>query len=107
MRAEPDVDVALLEQVAAQQGRVVLDDVAGEATIAGVLMTTRALGIDAQGDVAAKVRSLRIDVEKDATLVAPEAFLRVRPGEVEVYGVRVLTRAREVAKILAAMIKLN
>jgi hypothetical protein len=35
------------------------------------------------------------------------AFVQVKDDEAEVYGTRVITRAREVAKILARMISLN
>jgi hypothetical protein len=45
--------------------------------------------------------------EGRAVLRSPGAFVMVAPGEVEVFANRVLTRAREVAKTLAAMIKFN
>jgi len=75
--------------------------------IIGVLQTQRALTIDRQGVVEAAVNKLRLTAHHEMLLSAPRTFLRLKAGEVEVYGDRVITRAREIAKTLARMISLN
>ena len=53
------------------------------------------------------MKALEIDAEEQVLFKVPGAFFRAKAREVEVYGERVITRARNLAKILAAMIKLN
>jgi hypothetical protein len=55
------------------------------------------------------VRAPRVVVEaaSEALVKTPWSFLRLNQSEVEIAGVKVLTRAREVAKILARVISLN
>ncbi|MDY7231167.1 hypothetical protein [Hyalangium rubrum] len=103
---DASVDPALLDEALASGARVVVD---GSETpiIAGLLATQRALPIDRQGAVNARVRSFSVTAEEKALLRVPGAFLQIMPAEVELYADRVLTRAREMAKILATLIKLN
>lgn len=103
---DPAVDPALLEEALASGARVVIDG-AGAPCVAGVLLSARPLTIDRAGDVAASVRRLAVRVADEALLATPRAFVRVAGEEVELFGNRVLARAREVAKILGRLIALN
>jgi hypothetical protein len=106
LEAAPDVDPALLLEVAAREGRVLVD--AGPpALIAGVLQTSRSLSIDRDGHVAAEVKSLRIKAIDEVVLRTEAAFVRVRDSDVELVGRKVVMRARTIAKILGRMIALN
>ena len=107
--ADDDVDPALLREVSARGGRVMLEVVGPDQSplIAGVLQVRRALEIDADGDVVAELRSLRLRATKELLLTTGRAMLWVKTEDVELYGKEVLTRAREVAKILGRMITLN
>jgi hypothetical protein len=106
MVADPSVDPALIEE-AMQRGARVLVDQSGEPCIVGVIATQRSVVIDSEGRVDAKVRSFSVDAREEVLLKVPGAFMRAVGREVEVYGDRVLTRARDLAKIMSAMIKLN
>lgn len=103
---DPSVDPELLDE-AHQIGARVLVDASGEPVIVGVVATRRAVTIDPEGRVDASVRSFRVSADDEVLLRSPGAFFRAKARRAEVYGERVLTRARDVAKILAAMIKLN
>ncbi len=103
---DPAVDPALLEQAMASGARVVVELGAAPA-IVGALVVARPLSIDRHGDVEARVRRLRLTAVDEVLLRTGGAFARLKGGELELYGDRVLTRAREVARILGRMIKLN
>lgn len=104
--AERCVDPALLDD-ALQRGARVLVENGEDPVIVGVVATQRALVIDVQGSVDAEVERFKISARHEVLLKTPGAFLRARRRELEVYGDKVLTRGRELAKILAAMIELN
>ena len=55
----------------------------------------------------AKVRTFELRATKDFLLTTGRAMLRADGEDLELYGREVLTRAREVAKILGRMITLN
>ena len=103
----PDVDRALLREVVARKGRVLIEIVDGEPRIAGVLQTRRGLEVDQNGDVLAELRSLRVKVTEEIQLSTARAFIALKRDDIEIYGKEVLTRAREVAKILGRLISLN
>lgn len=107
-RAEVDssVDPVLLKDVARRGARVLLE-AGSPLRIVGVLQTQRALTVDRSGDVKADVRSLEVNASESILLRTTGAFVRAKAREVEVYGDRVLTRARDLARTLSAMIKLN
>ena len=108
VEAAPDVDPALLAEVVARGGRVLLEASPDEAPrVAGVLQVRRALELDEHGDVRAKVRTFELRATKDFLLTTGRAMLRADGEDLELYGREVLTRAREVAKILGRMITLN
>ncbi|AKF86414.1 hypothetical protein MFUL124B02_26410 [Myxococcus fulvus 124B02] len=107
LQVDPAVDPALLEEALASGARVIVDGSDEAPLIAGLLTTQRALHLDRQGAVNARVRSFSVTAEEKALLRVPGAFLQVTATEVELYADRVITRAREVAKVLATLIKLN
>lgn len=106
LAVDPSVDPALLEEARELGARVVVD-ASAEPVIVGVLSTRRAVTIDREGCVHAEVERFEIDAREEVLLKTPRAYIRAKAQDVEVYGGQVLTRAREVAKVLAAMIKLN
>lgn len=103
---EPSVDPALVRE-AMEEGARVLVEGSEPPVVVGVVQTSRALRVDRQGAVKAEVERFFIHARLGATLKTSAAFLRVKGSEAELYGHRVITRAREVAKILARMISLN
>jgi len=102
---DPAVDPALLDDAISSGARVIVDS--ETTSIVGVVTTRRGVEIDRDDRVKARVRSFEIDAKEEVLLKVPGAFVRALGHEVEIYGDRVLTRARNMAKILAAMIKLN
>lgn len=104
---DPGVDPALIAESFARQQRVVIDTTVEPPAIVGVLSTQRALTIDREGNVDAEVQDFRVHARGEVVLKTASAFVRATASEVELYGERVVTRARTLAKILAAMIKLN
>ena len=103
---DPSVDPALVQEAIASGACVVLDG-AGDLAIVGALATARAVPIDRQGCVRVEVERFEVTAEDTALLRTGSAFLRVKGDEVEVFGRRVVTRARELARILARAIQLN
>lgn len=103
---DASVDEALIEAARVAGARVVLE--LGEAPlIVGALQTARAVTVGRDGDVAVDARAFTVTATEKVVMRAPGAFVMVSAGEVEVFANRVLTRAREVARTLAAMIKFN
>ncbi|AGC48151.1 hypothetical protein MYSTI_06878 [Myxococcus stipitatus DSM 14675] len=106
LSVDPSVDPALLEEALASGARVIVDAVEAP-VIVGLLTTQRALQVDRQGRVDARVRGFSVVADEKVLLRVPGSFVQVTSTEVELYANRVLTRAREVAKVLATLIKLN
>jgi hypothetical protein len=106
-QCDPSVDPTLLDEACVNGARVVLDTSAGAPVIVGTLAVSRSLTVSREGDVDAKVRSLKIAAETEALVQTPHAFLRLQGDEVELSGGRVLTRARELLKLLGRMVKVN
>lgn len=100
------VDPALIDDAIGTGAPVVIDN-GTEPRIAGVLLTSRPLTIDRDGSVLAKVKRLVVEAEEEALFKTSRAFVQVTAREVELYGVRVAARARDVVKLLGAMVKLN
>jgi hypothetical protein len=103
---DASVDPALMRQALEEGARVLVEN-SGTLTVVGVVQTARSLRVDRQGVVDAVVERFSLQARLGATLQTSSAFMRVKGSEVELYGTRVLTRAREVAKVLARMISLN
>jgi hypothetical protein len=104
---DDSVDPALLDEAARCGSRVVIETSEDGPTIVGTLTTSRAVRIDGEGAVDVKLKSFRVTVEDEVLLRTEGAFARVSGGQIELYGQQILTRAREIARILARMIKLN
>lgn len=103
---DASVDPALLDDAAAQGARVLLD--AGEdLVIVGVVLTARPVSHARDGSVTVRAPRVVVEAASEALVKTPWSFLRLNQSEVEIAGVKVLTRAREVAKILARVISLN
>lgn len=104
---EDGVDPALLALCREQSRRVVILAEGEQLMIVGTLQVRRALDIDTQGRVDADVESFKVKAKADVTLQTAAAFIQIKAEQVELFGERVLTRARGVAKTLARMISLN
>jgi hypothetical protein len=106
MPIDASVDPALIREACASGARVLVDQTASP-VIVGVVATRRSLSIERDGSVAARVERFEVDAKREIVLKTPGAFVRAMPHEVELYGERVVTRARNLVKLLAAMIKIN
>jgi hypothetical protein len=103
---DPSVDPALVREALADGARVLVE-ARPSPVLVGVVQTSRALRVDRGGKVDATVERFSVQAHQGATLKTAAAFVQVKGSQVELYGERILTRAREVAKILAKMINLN
>jgi hypothetical protein len=103
---DPSVDPALVAEAIASGARVVVED-GPEPLVVGALATARAVEVSREGEVRADVRRFVVTAEEEATLRTASAFLQVKGDEVELYARRLLSRARELARILARAIQLN
>jgi hypothetical protein len=102
---DPSVDPAVIRAAIGSGARVVLERTP-ELAIVGTLQTSQTLTVDRNGKLEATLEEIKLTAKK-TLLRVPGAFVELKPEEVEVFGNRVLTRARRVAKTLAAMIELN
>jgi hypothetical protein len=105
LTAGPTLDPALLRE--APSGSPVVVDASAEPVIAGLLVTSRSLKVNPDNTVDAQVRRFRVTAEDEVVVRTPGAFLQLLTNDVELYGNRVVSRARELIKILGRMIKLN
>ncbi|MFY1829225.1 hypothetical protein ACN47A_25125 [Myxococcus fulvus] len=103
---DASVDPGLVRE-ALESGARVLVELSAPPMVVGVVQTSRALRVNRQGRVEAQVEKFDLYSREGATMKTSGAFMQVKGSEVELYGTRILTRAREVAKILARMINLN
>jgi hypothetical protein len=104
--ADPAIDPALLDEAARSGARVVLE-LGPAPAIAGVLQTARAIAIGRDGSVDISVKRLAVTVAEEALLKSAGAFLKVGPQELELYGNRLVSRARELYRVLGRMVKIN
>jgi|GEM_PF-3117624 len=100
------VDPALVEDACATGARVVLDLSAG-AVIAGVLLTARPVTIDREGSVHVAVERFVVTAAEEATLRTGAAFVQVKGADEESFGNRVVSRARELLKVLGRNVRIN
>jgi len=102
---DPSVDPALVEAAIASGARVVVED-GPEAAIVGALATSRTVEVGRDDSV--RLSFERFEVSANTALVqTPSAFVSLKDDEVEVFGRRIVSRARELARILARAIQLN
>ena len=81
--------------------------VASADVIVGALTTRRAVTFDRDGSVVVAARRFEVGATERIVLHTARAYVQVKAAEVEVYGHRVITRAREVARTLARLVSLN
>lgn len=104
---DASVDPQLLQEAIRSGARVVVET-GVTPLVVGLLCTQRALTIDRSNRVSARLESLKLDVQEKLLLKTPLSFLKMDArGEVELFGERLVSRARKLAKILAAHISLN
>jgi hypothetical protein len=106
MGVDPSVDPVLLAEAIVSSARVVIDT-SEDPVIVGLLVTTRGLAFDRDGNVNASVRNFRVSSAEEVLLKTRASFLQLKEGDVEIYGHRLVSRARELVKILGRLIKLN
>ena len=106
LMADESVDPALLSEAAERGVRVVIECAEGDPLIVGLLQASRTLEVDREGHLIAELRSVSLTA-KELLFRGPGAFIEVKDHSVELYANKVLTRARTLAKTLAAMIKFN
>jgi uncharacterized membrane protein len=105
---DASVDPELLREAIRSGARVVLDASGeGPPVVVGALATARALTIDRTGAVEAKLRRFALTASDEALLAAAGAFVRLKRDDVELYGKRVVSRARELVRVLGRMVKIN
>lgn len=104
---DASVDPLLLEEARLSGARALLELGPAGPRLVGVVQTSRALRIDREGVVDARVERFSLQARKEAVLKTFTAFLQLKGGDVELRGVRTLVRAREMAKVLARIISLN
>jgi hypothetical protein len=102
---DPSVDPALLDEALAQGARVLVEGAPPE--IVGVLQVARSVRVDREGDVDLRVRRFVVTAAEEALVRTAKAFVQLRDDEAEVFGRRVVVRAREIARVLGRMVQLN
>jgi|GEM_PF-5239206 len=102
---DPAVDPALLDE-ATVSGAWAVVALGLAPCVVGLLCTRRSVAIDRDGNVDAEVKQFRVSAEE--TLIKTSgAFLQLKEQEIELYGQRIVSRARELLRLLGRMIKLN
>ncbi len=104
--ADPSVDSKLLEEALETGTRVVLE-IGERPLLVGTLQTRRALQIAPDDTVVAEVNRFTVQAREEVVLKTRGAFVQLEGERVEVYAPRIVARAREVVRLLGAMIKLN
>jgi hypothetical protein len=102
---DPSVDPAVVEAAIATGARVVVEE-GGDPAIVGALCTARTVSIDRDDGVRLSVKQFQVTAQ-EALIQTPSAFVSVKGDEVEIFGRRILSRARELARVLARAIQLN
>lgn len=103
---DPSVDLALVEAARASGARVVLEE-GPVPVIVGALATRRSVEVGPDEEVRLSVKRFAVEAAEEAVFRTGSAFVRVRDDEVELFGGRILSRARELARVLARAIQLN
>jgi|SRR3954469_14121990 hypothetical protein len=104
-RCDPAVDPALLDEAMASGARIVVED-GPEPVIVGALAIARTIAVDREGAIRVSVKQFEVTAE-EALLKTTSAFVSLKGDEVELFGRRIVSRARELARILARAIQLN
>jgi hypothetical protein len=102
---DPAVDPALVEDAMASGARVIVED-GPVVAIVGALQTSRSVAVGRDGAVRLSVERFEVTAH-EALLKTHSAFVSIKADEVEIFGTRILSRARELARVLARAIQLN
>jgi len=80
----------------------------GELTVMGALRTSPTPGVDEMDEISLKAKRIRIEATEDAEIRAGIAVIALRAvGEIETYADRIVSRAEELQKLVARMLRLN
>lgn len=104
--ADPSVDPALLDEAAACGARVLIEG-GVEPCVVGAVMTSRPVSYARDGSLSVSAPTVKLEAERDVTLKTPWSFLQLNQSDAELYGNRVVLKAREVARVLARLISMN
>ncbi|MFO0604177.1 MAG: hypothetical protein U0324_13430 [Polyangiales bacterium] len=106
MACDPSVDPRVVDEAAASGARVVVD-LAAEPVIVGALVTARPVTVGRDGVVSLEVKRFVVTAAEEALLRTRSAFVQVKGADVESYGNRVVSRARELLKVLGRNVRIN
>ncbi len=91
-----------------QEMVLVTTDDAGKLRVVGALRTQPTPGVDAMDEIHLEAKRVRITGGEDVQIRSGVAIVALRAiGEVETYADRIVSRAEEVQKIVARMLRLN
>jgi hypothetical protein len=80
----------------------------GAYVVVGALRTSPTPGVDDVDEITLKAKRITIEATEEAQVRSGAALIAVRAiGEVETYADRIMSRAEEVQKIVARMLRLN
>ncbi len=80
----------------------------GTLVVVGALRTSPTPGVDEVEEISLTAKRIRIEATEDVQIKSGIAQIAVRAvGEVETYADRIMSRAEEVQKIVARMLRLN
>jgi len=106
MACDPSVDPRVVDEAAASGARVVVD-LGAEPVIVGALVTARPVTVGRDGVLALEVKRFVVTAAEEAMIRTQSAFVQVKGADVESYGNRVVSRARELLKVLGRNVRIN
>lgn len=100
---------ALVIDGACARGEALLATVEGErVTVVGALRTQPTPGVDAMDEITLEARRVNLVGGEEVQIRSGVAIIALRAvGEVETYAERIVSRAEELQKIVARMLRLN
>jgi hypothetical protein len=103
---DASVDAAVIDEAAKTGARVVID-LGDVPVIVGTLATARAVTVDREGVVNVDVKRFVVTAAEEVLMRTQMAFVQVKGGDVESYGQRVVSRVRELLKVLGRNVRIN
>ena len=98
----------LLMQATSHQRRGERDlQAASSLVIVGALVTERPVSVDRAGVLEADAEQIRLSARGDVLIRSAGSFLRMKSEDVELYGKQVISRAREICRVLGRLVKIN
>jgi hypothetical protein len=105
---DPTVHRAVLETARERSEMVLVTRGASGLSVVGALRTQPTAGIEPVDELTLKARRISIDADEEIQIRSGAAIIAVRAvGEVETYADRIISRAEELQKIVARMLRLN